>query len=276
MKATDSFDERVREYQNSSHHNDELHREFTRLTDTIGWLQEHRNFVEKNEWGFGDRAFHYMWRLLLTAASKNFTPVKAIEIGVYRGQVVSLWQLISTQLGLETALTGVSPFEGNLNKSRWVRLINRSFNPKYRAALRDGNVYGKINYMADVAKIFATFSLDLTSVRLIKGYSASKAVLERLEGERFSIVYIDGDHSLKGARADILAYGPKVEVGGYLVMDDASFFLPGSSFFKGHQSVSLACDVIPTAEFVNVLNVGHNRIYQRVVEAPKKVDRVIA
>lgn len=276
LKAMDNFNERVSEYENSSHHNDDLHGEFTRLTDTIGWLKEHRDFVEKNEWGFGDRAFHYMWLLLLTAVSKNFTPVRALEIGIYRGQVMSLWQLISTQLDLQIVLTGVSPFEGNLNASRVVRRINRLFNPRYRAALRDGNVYGKIDYLADVAKIFATFDLDLTSVRLIKGYSASKVVLDRLAGERFSIVYIDGDHSLKGVRADILAYSSKVEMGGYLVMDDASFFLPGSSFFKGHQSVSLACEVIPTAEFVNVLNVGHNRIYQRVAEASNLIDRVIA
>jgi hypothetical protein len=263
-RIEDSFDERVRRYENTSRHNDDLHGEFTRETDKTGWLREHRDFVERNEWGFGDRAFHYMWLLLLKDVSKRFETVKAIELGVYRGQVISLWKLISTELALESVITGVSPFEGNAIESRLGRKIMRVFSAKYRTALRDGNVYGRINYLADVSKIFATFNLDLTNVRLIKGFSSSNQILQQLQGETFSIVYIDGDHSFEGVRSDIRAYCPMVDVGGYLVMDDASYFLPGSAFFKGHQSVSLACETIPTTEFVNVLNVGHNRIYRRV------------
>lgn len=266
----DGFDERVRGYENTPSHNDDLHQEFTRLTDTTGWLKEHRDFVERNEWGFGDRAFHYMWLLLLKDVAKRFETVRAIELGVYRGQVISLWKLISTELGLESVITGVSPFEGNAIESRLGRKVMRLVSAKYRTALRDGNVYGRIDYLADVSKIFTTFNLDLTNVRLIKGYSSSKQVLEQLQGERFSIVYIDGDHSFEGVRSDVLSYSPMVDVGGYLVMDDASYFLPGTAFFKGHQSVSMACETIPPSEFVNVLNVGHNRIYQRVAGA---VDR---
>ncbi|HXU38822.1 MAG TPA: class I SAM-dependent methyltransferase [Blastocatellia bacterium] len=260
----DGFDERVRGYENTLHHNDDLHQEFTRLTDMTGWLKEHRDFVERNEWGFGDRAFHHMWLLLLQHVAKRFAPVKALELGVYRGQVISLWKLISTELALDSVITGVSPFEGNAIESRLGRKIMRLISKKYRTALRDGNVYGRIDYLADVSKIFATFNLDLTNVRLIKGYSSSNQIREQLQGETFSIVYIDGDHSFEGVRSDILSYCPMVDVGGYLVMDDASYFLPGSAFFKGHQSVSLACETIPTTEFVNVLNVGHNRIYQKV------------
>jgi hypothetical protein len=49
-------------------------------------------------------------------------------------------------------------------------------------------------------------------------------------------------------------------------MDDASFNLPGAEnneYWKGHKSVSDACDIIPDLGFKNVLNVGHNRIYQK-------------
>ena len=273
----DSFAERVRAYKNTLSHNDELHREFTYLTDTILFLKEHRDFVERTQWGFGDRAFHYMWWLLLTEVCKSVSPVRALEIGVYKGQIVSLWKLISKRLGLETVITAVSPFEGNVRKmSRLGRRLNVLLNSKYRTALKGGNLYPRSNYLADVERIFATFNLDLTNVHLVKGYSTDSAVLKQMGAERFSIVYIDGDHSAEGVRSDILTFGPMVEDGGYLVMDDASFFLPGSSFFKGHESVSSACESIPTPDFVNVLNVGHNRVYQRVVGASDKFDRVVA
>jgi hypothetical protein len=260
----DSLGERVRAYKNTLSHNDDLHAEFTYLTDTIPCLKEHRDFVEGNRWGFGDRAFHYMWWLLLIAVFESFNPVKALEIGVYKGQIISLWKLIAERLRFEIAISAVSPFEGNaMEISRLVHQLKLIFNSKYRAAFEDGNLYPRSNYVADVERIFSTFNLDLTNVRLVKGYSTNAAVLKRLEGERFSIVYIDGDHSAEGVRSDILTYGPMVEDGGYMVMDDASFFLPGSSFFKGHKSVSSACEIIPTQHFVNVLNVGHNRIYQK-------------
>ena len=57
-----------------------------------------------------------------------------------------------------------------------------------------------------------------------------------------------------------------VERGGFLVLDDAGCFLPGRKYlgyFKGCESVSLACEEIPALGFTNVLNVCHIRIYQR-------------
>jgi hypothetical protein len=46
-------------------------------------------------------------------------------------------------------------------------------------------------------------------------------------------------------------------------MDDAACFLPGKTFWKGRESVSKACETIPSPGFKNVLNVGHIRLYQR-------------
>jgi len=47
------------------------------------------------------------------------------------------------------------------------------------------------------------------------------------------------------------------------VIDDASCNLPGTAFWKGHESVSRAADHWGGPGFVNVLNVGHNRVYKR-------------
>lgn len=47
-------------------------------------------------------------------------------------------------------------------------------------------------------------------------------------------------------------------------MDDSSCNIPGTKFWKGHQSVSDACFIIEDLGFKNILNVGHNRIFQKL------------
>ena len=99
---------------------------------------------------------------------------------------------------------------------------------------------------------------------MIEGYSNNIEVLETVRSESFSVIYIDGDHTFEGVTQDIKNYSLLVAPDGFLVMDDASYYSPGSSFWKGHETVSRACEIIPSLGFTNVLNVGHNRIYQKV------------
>lgn len=261
----DSLRARVDRYKNTSEHNSALHRNLTELTDTVPALKTHRDFIERNEWGFGDRAFHYLWWLLLADACQRFNPIRALEIGVYRGQVISLWSLISKELDLDINITAISPFEGNSRPlSRIERRLRLAIDKSYREAARVGNLYARSDYIADVRKIFSAFALDDSALRLIKGYSSDPEVRAQVRDQRFAIVYIDGDHSFDGVRSDIETYAPLVEDNGYLVMDDASFFLPGEGFFKGVESVSRACEEIPKHGFINVLNVGHNRVYRKM------------
>lgn len=261
---TDSLSTRIGTYKNTSEHNSDLHRAFTEVTDGIPYLKEHRDFVEQNDWGFGDRAFHYLWWLLLMDVCQLFDPVRALEIGVYKGQVISLWSLIGRELKKNISITAISPFEGNTRPmSRIERKLRMTFDTGYREAARVGNLYAKSDFVADVRRIFSFFALDDGKLRLIKGWSNDSLVKAQVSDERFSIVYIDGDHSFSGALSDIEHYAPLVEEGGYLVMDDASFFLPGNGFYKGVESVSQACEAIQTYGFVNVLNVGHNRLYRK-------------
>jgi hypothetical protein len=261
---TDSLNVRISTYKNTAQDNSDLHNDFTELTDTISYLKMHRDFIEQNQWGFGDRAFHYLWWLMLIEASQLFDPLRTLEIGVYKGQVISLWSLIAKELKSNINITAISPFEGNTKPmSRIVRKVRTILDGNYREAVKVGNLYQKSNYIADVERIFSLFELDGSRLRCIKGYSNDPTVVEQIRGERFAIIYIDGDHTFDVARSDINTYAPLVEQGGYLVMDDASFFLPGSGFHKGVESVSRACEEVPTYGFVNVLNVGHNRVYRR-------------
>jgi len=265
MLLTDSFASRIASYENTAECNDRIHQEFTQLVQTIPFLKEHRKYIEDNDLGFGDAAFHYMWYLLIQHVAKTFPCPKVLEIGVFKGQVISLWSLIAAQQQLEISRAGISPLKGNpLPESRWSRRWNSLINLRFRRDLASGNFYPEENYRSIIADLFNTFQLDVSQVRLIEGYSNDPSILKTIENETFSLIYIDGDHTYEGVMADIQNYGRLVEPNGFLVMDDASYYLPGNAFWKGHETVSRACECIPSCGFVNVLNVGHNRIYQRI------------
>ena len=88
-------------------------------------LIRHREYFRSNQRGFGEDAFHSMWHLLF----RQFRPVNCLEIGVYRGQTLTLWQLLARQLGYTIQCAGVSPFS---NAGDTVR-----------------PTYGELDYLAD-------------------------------------------------------------------------------------------------------------------------------
>src|SRR4029077_7389960 len=81
-----SFDDLVAEYKNTAQHNDQLFRFMTTLTWSEPCLSMHRRYIEENRLGFGDAAFHAMWLRLLEKANRRFGNVRALEIGVFKGQ----------------------------------------------------------------------------------------------------------------------------------------------------------------------------------------------
>lgn len=68
-------------------------------------LVAHRRFFASESRGFGESAFHAMWEKLLS----EFRPTSLLEIGVYRGQTISLWHLILAKNDSEPEIWGVSP-----------------------------------------------------------------------------------------------------------------------------------------------------------------------
>jgi hypothetical protein len=264
VSDVDSLAAHIETYQNTAAHNDGLYQAFTRLTDGVPVLKQHRDWVEAHKWGYGDRAFHYLWFLLLRDLAERFPTVSALEIGVYKGQTISLWALIARRFGLDLRMTAISPFEGTVRKQpHLIRRLRRWLDRHYRETAETGNLYFHEDYLRRNQEIFEAFELDFSAVRVIKGYSNDSAVARQVAESRFALLYIDGDHSLEVARSDIATYGPLVEEGGYLVMDDASWFLPGSGFWRGREAVSIAAEDVPSLGFTNVLNVGHNRAYRR-------------
>ena len=69
-------------------------------------LISHRAFFTSAKRGFGEDAFHTMWYLLF----REFNPSNFLEIGVYRGQVISLIALLARMERRPCRVTAVSPF----------------------------------------------------------------------------------------------------------------------------------------------------------------------
>jgi hypothetical protein len=254
----------VRAYRNTAERNDGVHADFTAAASADPLLSKHRSHIEQNKLGYGDAAFHAMWKLLLHAAHERFGRVDALEIGVFKGQVISLWALLAKAHGWQVRVHAVTPLEGQaLGGFRWWRSLKFRLLPRYRERIRSGDFYPEDDYEGVVRKLFSHFDLDFSEVRLVRGYSNDPAVLAQLQADRFHIIYIDGDHTFEGAASDVRLFAPKVVTGGWLVMDDAAYDLPGTTFWKGYETVSRACALLPGLGFSNVLNVGHNRVFEK-------------
>jgi hypothetical protein len=260
-----SFDDLVLAYKNTAEHNDALFQQLNLLTWSDPILSAHRHHVENNELGYGDAAFHSMWLRLLYHAQTRFGRVRLLEIGVFKGQIISLWALIARKWNIDVEITAISPFAGRpLPRSRWVTWVRSRFDAKFRENLRNGNFYDVCDYESAVRGLFARFELDIKSIKLYRGYSTDAQIQSALADAMFHIVYVDGDHTFEGASQDFAVYGAKVMAGGWLIADDAGFFIPGTAFWKGHEAVSRAANILPEIGFRNIMNVGHNRIYERV------------
>src|SRR6516162_1884799 len=99
-----SFTDAVRRFPSRNDLFAYLHRYF--FTHLPAPLREHRAYFAEHGRGFGEEAFHSMWYLLL----REFRPATALEIGVFRGQVISLWALIARMIDLSLTIRCISPF----------------------------------------------------------------------------------------------------------------------------------------------------------------------
>lgn len=263
--AIPAYSEIVSAYRNTAEHNDALHRQLTKAALSSPLLAGHRRHVERNRLGFGDTAFHAMWNLLLREASQHFGNVQALEIGVYKGQIISLWNLIAAAERLNVAVSAITPLQGNAAPSSAIwRRLRRLFDRRFREQLLNGNFYPECDYDAEVRGLFRSFELDFDRVRLYRGYSNDAGILQSQADQRYHLIYVDGDHTYEGALADFRNFAPKVAPGGWLIADDAGCDLPGTVFWKGHDAVTRAAAVLLELGFRNVFNVGHNRVFQKV------------
>ena len=203
-------------------------------------LVEHRRYFQEERRGFGEDAFHVMWWMLF----QRFHFRNYLEIGVYRGQTLSLASLLQSQHGLVNRVTGISPF------------------------LPSGDAVSTycqdIHYLEDTQKNFRHFALP--EPELIRAYSTDTEAVAHIRSRKWDAIYIDGNHDYEVARQDWDHCSAAVAVGGIIVLDDSGLstsYSPPRFSTGGHPGPSQLASEIDREKFVEILQVGHNRIFQR-------------
>ena len=201
-------------------------------------LREHRNYFSRNNRGFGEDAFHGMWYTIL----QEFKPELVLEIGVYRGQVVTLWGLIAKLLDFKCRVNGVSPFSPTGDQV---------------------SVYlDSLDYLQDTLSSNKKFGLE--EPYFMKAYSTDMEAVNFIKSRKWNLIYIDGNHDYEVALADYEICRDSLADGGLLVMDDSSLytnFQPPSFSFKGHPGPSRVVQELAMKELHFLGGVGHNNIF---------------
>jgi hypothetical protein len=200
--------------------------------------------------GYGELAFSWNWKLLVDNLRDSF---KFLEIGVYKGRVLSQVAYLAKRAGKQVTTYGVTPLS--------------TAGDKY-------SVYQTSNFLTDIWNNYLMAGGSITDLRIIEGYSQKPAVVEKVAADApYDIVFIDGSHDYDDVVADLRNYSAMVKAGGYLVMDDASLYVPGAyGRFLGHPDVSRAAtEVMDKMEgFVHLYAIGHDRVWRKEpVESPQ-------
>jgi hypothetical protein len=203
-------------------------------------LREHRTYFETGGRGFGERAFHVMWFLLF----REFAPESFLEIGVFRGQTLSLAALLTRHFKLHSFTQGISPFSPAGDAVS-----------KYRR---------EVDYYGDTLKNFAHFSLPAPA--LLKAFSTDEAAARLIASRDWSCIYIDGNHDYEIVRQDWDLCAAHLRSGGLMVLDDSGLntkYAPPIFATAGHPGPSRLAREIDRARFREILQVGHNRVFRK-------------
>ena len=203
-------------------------------------LREHRRYFSEAGRGFGEEAFHVLWHLLV----RELQPVSFLEIGVYRGQIISLIALLQQLHKLQGQVYGISPF-----------LPAGDTVSRYR---------DDIDYLQDTLVNVERFSLPRP--HLLRAFSTDASARQLVSGQPWDLIYIDGNHDYEVVRADWDLCSAQVRQGGVIVLDDSSLstsYRPPAFATPGHPGPSRLAGEIDPTRFQEILQVGHNRAFQK-------------
>lgn len=204
-------------------------------------LRDHRQYFSEAGRGFGEEAFHTMWYLLF----QEFRPASFLEIGVFRGQTLSYAGLLQRRENISGETVGISPFQ---------------------AAGDSVSRYAEdIEYQEDTLANVAHFGLPRPT--LLKAFSTDPDAVALIGSRVWDCIYIDGNHDYEIALADWKACSSAVRAGGLIVLDDSGLstrYEPPAFATKGHPGPSRVAEEIDRNEFKEILQVGHNRVFQKL------------
>ena len=181
-----------------------------------------------------------MWYFIFN----EFKPIQVLEIGVYRGQTISLFSLLANKFGIVSEVHGISPFTSAGDKV---------------------SVYLKnLDYENDVKTNFNYFKLP--SPILHQGFSTDEEMIKIIESKQWDLIYIDGNHDYEVAKHDFNICSKNIKKGGLIVLDDASLnteYKPAFYSTAGHPGPSKVALEIDLNSFEEILSVGHNHVFKK-------------
>jgi hypothetical protein len=182
-----------------------------------------------------------MWVLIF----KEFKPINILEIGVYRGQTLSLFTLLGLRYTNFLNVNGISPLT---------------------SAGDEVSIYLKnLDYENDINENFEFFNLDKPKIH--KGFSTDTQMIDIIARSEWDLIYIDGNHDYEVAKSDFLLCSKYCKKGGLIILDDSSLYTeykPSVYSTAGHPGPSLVADEIDRTKFKEVISVGHNRVFVKL------------
>lgn len=205
------------------------------------WLKSHREYFSKKQRGYGEDAFHAMWLFIL----ETLRPSKALEIGVYRGQIISLWKCWATNTDCQIEIVGVTPLS----------ILGDSVSN-----------YPELNYKLDIENNFVHFNLNL--IEIIQCPSQMSPARERIIDGMWDLIYIDGSHEYEDVKLDVDAAYLGLRTNGLMVLDDSSLFtdfqIRLENISRGHPGPSLVFSEIDSRKFQWLFGVGHINVLRKL------------
>lgn len=197
----------VSEYRDTPEFNISLLNTFREKCFQIEHLRRHRDYIEQHNrrgllMGHGDRSVQYLFSLLVEQMPANF---RFLEIGVYKGQICSLIQLLADVTQRSPTIVGVTIL----------------FDP----VTDMGTGQKRYNRAPYIEMLYRDLGISIDNTRIIDGRSQDPNIRSlAAQFAPFDILYIDGDHSYDATVSDIVMYRDLLSPGGFLVIDDASNF----------------------------------------------------
>lgn len=226
------------EWEDSEIFHKTIHESFIANVEGVEWLNAHRDWVATHVFGFGEKSFHWLWKLIVDEMPSEFS---FMEVGIFRGQILSLIKMLAGATGKKVERYGVTPLDTS------------------------GGMW-ESNYADDIKLLHDTFFIP-NDYKLYVGSSTNANIIEQAyRTSPYDIVYIDGAHDRISVDSDLKHYAPMVKKGGYLVIDDAccDMKMPWG-YFQGIKDV---CDatleyMADNGDWEFIGNVVHLRLYQR-------------
>lgn len=198
-------------------------------------LKRHRSYFSSGR-GFGEDAFHSMWYQIF----KEYRPKEILEIGVFRGQTLSLFSMLGRLFEIDSNIFGISPLvSGNDEVS---------------------NYPVEIDYAKDIESHFKFFKLP--EAKILKAYSTDKAAIQLIESKKWDLIYIDGSHDYDVVKNDYEVCKRSLAPNGIIVFDDSSLYYDFDKSFKGHPGPSKLVKEVVSNEMEFLIGVGHNNVFR--------------